>query len=55
MFKDMLRLVLATHPLRYPHLYAIYVSRRPLRLKIRTFIDHVVEQLKELRIVYEDA
>ena len=43
MFKDVLRPVLVTHPLRHAHLYAIYVSRRPLRLKIRTFIDHVVE------------
>jgi DNA-binding transcriptional LysR family regulator len=43
MFKDVLRPVLVMHPLRHPHLYAIYVSRRQLQLKIRTFIDHVVE------------
>ena len=43
MFKDALCPVLVTHPLRQPHLYAIYVSREHLPLKIRTFIDHVVE------------
>jgi DNA-binding transcriptional LysR family regulator len=44
MFKDVLRPVLVTHPLRHSHLYAIYVSRQHLPLKIRTFIDHVVQQ-----------
>jgi DNA-binding transcriptional LysR family regulator len=43
MFKDALCPVLVTHPLRHPLLYAIYVSRQHLPLKIRTFIDHVVE------------
>ena len=43
MFKDVLRPVLVKYPLRQPHLYAIYVSRQQLPLKIRTFIDHVVE------------
>jgi DNA-binding transcriptional LysR family regulator len=43
MFKDVLRPVLVTHPLRDPHLYAVYVSRRRLPLKICTFIDHIVE------------
>jgi DNA-binding transcriptional LysR family regulator len=43
MFKDVLRPVLVTHPLRHSHLYAIYVSRQPLPRKIGTFIDHVVE------------
>jgi DNA-binding transcriptional LysR family regulator len=43
MFKDTLRPVLATHPLRHPHLYALYVSRKHLPLKIRTFLDHLIE------------
>jgi len=43
MFKDALRSVLVKHPLRYPHLYAIYASRRHLPLKIRTFVDHLIE------------
>ena len=46
MFKDVLRPVLVTHPLRHSHLYAIYVSRQHLPLKIRTFIDHVVEHTR---------
>ncbi|MDB6106853.1 MAG: transcriptional regulator LysR family [Gammaproteobacteria bacterium] len=43
MFKDVLCPVLVKHPLRHPHLYAVYVSRKHLPLKIRTFIDHMVE------------
>jgi DNA-binding transcriptional LysR family regulator len=43
MFKDVLRPVLVTHPLRHAHLYAIYVSRQPLPRKISTFVEHVVE------------
>jgi DNA-binding transcriptional LysR family regulator len=43
MFKDVLCPVLVKHPLRHPHLYAIYVSRKHLPLKIRTFIDHLIE------------
>jgi hypothetical protein len=35
--------VLMKHPLRHPHLYAIYVSRKHMPLKIRTFIDHLIE------------
>ncbi len=43
MFGNALRAVLTQHPLRQPHLYAIYVSRKHLPLKIRTFVDHLVE------------
>jgi DNA-binding transcriptional LysR family regulator len=43
MFKDALVPVLTKHPLRQPHLYAIYVSRKHLPLKIRTFVDHLIE------------
>src|SRR3981081_2910481 len=42
-FKDALCPVLAKYPLRHPQLYAIYFSRKHLPLKIRTFIDHMVE------------
>jgi DNA-binding transcriptional LysR family regulator len=43
MFKDALCPVLAKYPLRHPQLYAIYVSRKHLPLKIRTFIDQLIE------------
>jgi DNA-binding transcriptional LysR family regulator len=43
MFKDALCPVLVKHPLRHPHLHAIYVSRKHLPLKIRTFVDHLIE------------
>jgi DNA-binding transcriptional LysR family regulator len=43
-FKDVLRPVLVTHPLRQPHLYAIYVSRKHLPLKVRTFVDQLIEK-----------
>ena len=43
MFRDALCPVLTKHPLRYPQLYAIYVSRKHLQPKIRTFVDHMVQ------------
>src|ERR1700731_7679 len=43
MFKEALCPVLAKYPLRHPHLYALYVSRKHLPLKIRTFIDQLIE------------
>jgi len=43
MFRDSLCPVLTEHPIRHPHLYAIYVSRKHLPLKIRTFVDHLFE------------
>jgi DNA-binding transcriptional LysR family regulator len=46
MFKDALRPVLVAHPLRHPHLYALYVSRKHLPLKIRTFLDHLIERTR---------
>ena len=42
-FKEALCPVLTQYPLRHPHLYAIYVSRKHLPLKIRTFIDQLIE------------
>jgi hypothetical protein len=38
--------VLVKYPLRQPHLYALYVSRKHLPLKIRTFIDHLMEKTR---------
>jgi DNA-binding transcriptional LysR family regulator len=49
MFKDALRPVLVKHPLRHPHLYALYVSRKHLPLKIRTFLDHLIETTRAPR------
>jgi DNA-binding transcriptional LysR family regulator len=46
MFKDALCPVLVEHPLRHPHLYALYVSRKHLPLKIRTFLDHLIERTR---------
>jgi DNA-binding transcriptional LysR family regulator len=43
-FHDVLRPVLRDHPTRdYWTLYAVYVSRKYIPLKIRSFIDHFVE------------
>jgi DNA-binding transcriptional LysR family regulator len=42
-FQDALCPVLVRHPLMHPHLYAIYAGRQYLPLKVRTFIDHVIE------------
>src|SRR5882762_9553774 len=53
MFKDALRPVLVTHPLRHPHLYALYVSRKHLPLKIRTFLDHLIERTR-IPLPWED-
>jgi DNA-binding transcriptional LysR family regulator len=41
-FKDSLSPVLTKYPLKHPHMYAVYVSRQHLPLKIRTFVDHLV-------------
>jgi DNA-binding transcriptional LysR family regulator len=46
LFKDALCPVLVEHPLRHPHLYALYVSRKHLPLKIRTFLDHLIERTR---------
>ena len=52
-FKDALRPVLVRHPLRHPHLYALYVSRKHLPLKIRTFLDHLIERTR-IPLPWED-
>jgi DNA-binding transcriptional LysR family regulator len=43
MFKDVLFPVLTKYPFKQRHMYAVYVSRKQLPLKIRTFVDHLVE------------
>jgi DNA-binding transcriptional LysR family regulator len=53
MFKDMLLPVLTKYPLKPRHLYAVYVSRKHLPLKIRTFVDHLVEVSKVPRPWHE--
>jgi DNA-binding transcriptional LysR family regulator len=40
---DALCPVLTSHPLRQPQVYAIYVSRKHLPLKLRTFVDLLIE------------
>jgi DNA-binding transcriptional LysR family regulator len=42
-FRDVLLPVLTEHPLRQTTLYLVYVSRKYVPLKIRSFIDFVVE------------
>jgi DNA-binding transcriptional LysR family regulator len=46
MFKEVLFPVLTKYPLKQQQLYAVYVSRKHLPLKIRTFVDHLVESSK---------
>jgi DNA-binding transcriptional LysR family regulator len=45
-FKEVLVPVLTKYPFKQRHLYAVYVSRKHLPLKIRTFVDHLVESSK---------
>jgi len=49
-FRDAVRPVLSDYALRLPHLYAIYVSRKQVPPKIRTFIDHVIEYLAQVAL-----
>jgi DNA-binding transcriptional LysR family regulator len=46
-FKGALIPVLADYPLRQPTLHALYVSRKHVPPKIRTFIDHLVEYIAQ--------
>jgi DNA-binding transcriptional LysR family regulator len=61
MFKDVLFPVLTKYPFKQRHIYAVYVSRKHLPLKIRTFVDHLVESTRiprpwhELETAYEPA
>jgi DNA-binding transcriptional LysR family regulator len=54
MFKDVLFPVLTKYPLKQRHIYAVYVSRKHLPLKIRTFVDHLVEFSKIPRAWHDD-
>jgi DNA-binding transcriptional LysR family regulator len=54
MFRDSLCPVLTEHPLRHSQIYAIYVSRKHLPLKIRTFLDHVFEY-DRIPLPWDDA
>jgi DNA-binding transcriptional LysR family regulator len=46
LFKELLVPVLTEYPLQEPTLHAVYVSRRFLPLKIRAFIDFVMERFQ---------
>ena len=48
MFRDALCPVLSDYALQPAHLYAIYVSRKHVPPKIRTFIDHMIEHMAQL-------
>ncbi len=47
-FRDVLTPVLTEHPLRQTTLYTVYVSRRYVPLKIRSFIDFLIESVAAL-------
>src|SRR6266850_706298 len=48
-FREALCPVLTQYPLRHPHLYALYVSRKHLQPKVRTFVDHTIQCISALR------
>ena len=54
-FKGALIPVLEDYPLRRPTLHAIYVSRKNVPPKIRTFIDHLVEYIEQRAFPRVDA
>jgi DNA-binding transcriptional LysR family regulator len=47
-FKGTLQPILIEYPLRQPTLFAVYLSRKLVPLKIRTFIEHLVEYHGEI-------
>jgi DNA-binding transcriptional LysR family regulator len=49
MFKDVLKPILTDYPLQQPTLYAVYVSRKHLPLKIRVYIDFVQEMASRMQ------
>ena len=49
MFKDVLKPVLTDCPLQQTTLYAVYVSRKHLPLKIRAYIDFVQEMASRMQ------
>jgi DNA-binding transcriptional LysR family regulator len=55
MFRDALCPVLPDYPLQLAHLHAIYVSRKHVPPKIRTFIDHVIEYMAQIPLERADS
>ena len=47
-FRGTLHPILVEYPLRQPTLFAVYLSRKLVPPKIRTFIDHLVEYIAEI-------
>jgi DNA-binding transcriptional LysR family regulator len=47
-FKDVLTPVMTEYPIREPTLYLVYVSRKYLPLKIRAFVDFILETISKV-------
>jgi DNA-binding transcriptional LysR family regulator len=47
-FANVLTPVLTDYPLQQPTLYAVYVSRKYVPLKIRAFIDFALDRVRQL-------
>ena len=47
-FKDVLMPVMKEYAIREPTLYLVYVSRKYLPLKIRAFIDFIIETISKV-------
>jgi DNA-binding transcriptional LysR family regulator len=47
-FKDVLMPVLREYPFREPALYLVYVSRKYLPIKIRAFVDFLLETIPKV-------
>jgi DNA-binding transcriptional LysR family regulator len=47
-FKDVLMPAMTEYPLREPTLYLVYVSRKYLPLKIRAFVDFILEAISKI-------
>lgn len=47
-FKDVLMPVMTEYPFREPTLYLVYVSRKYLPLKIRAFVDFILESISKV-------
>jgi DNA-binding transcriptional LysR family regulator len=48
-FRGSLHPILKDHPLRQPTLFALYVGRRMVPPKIRTFVDHLIEYIADAK------
>ena len=48
MFEDVLTPVMTEYPIREPTLYLVYVSRKYLPLKIRAFVDFILETISKV-------